>query len=331
MRSAEGISGPRPLRILRQAAGLAICMALWAPLAIACGGAEAPTATPAPSTPTSLSPMPTPTETPSPAPPTPAPETPDAAGLYAAMGAAMAGVRSLEASFRSVESGEESGGTIALSMPDRVLFTVRGSGGAPASEVLLIGDREFVRFPGFQGWLASAFDGTPDVPGFFAGIYTEMSGLIYIGRGDLGDTPAFQIQGTVGKAVLERFDLEGAGATVDLWVARDGNLLLRARLESTSGPDVFEMALSRFDEVPEIEVPALSVDGEVLTTILEGGQVDPADMAAFISILTSRGQGCIQANVGEAAFAKLAGGTGSPGPSDMQGLLQCLVALIAGQ
>ena len=257
------------------------------------------------------------------------------------MGARMAKVNSFHALFKATKADQSTEGELDISVPDRVRMGVSAFQGADefGFETLIIGDKAYQRFAGFQGWFGGEFsdedtgDGEiSDFLEFFKSVYSDVSDLTLIGdREVVGDTPASHLQGTLSRDVLLLLDpsTEDNSSSVDLWIGAADPVLLRVALQFTPSGETADFTILDFDVPANIEPPASWVSIDVLTRFVEGGAVEPEELSVLISILPREAQSCVQAQLGQAIYDQLVAGSMPAGATEGSALLQC-VALAFG-
>ena len=254
---------------------------------------------------------------------------PDPAAVYQDMGTRMASVTSFHTSV-TIEGDEGSEQfEVDFVAPDRIRMTSVGE--AWFAEVLGIGDRAYLKLPGFQGWFVEdeGTEGFGNLTGFFSALYTQASGLSYIGRETLEGISVHHLQGTQSGDVLRLVDIEDKddSASADFWIGADDSLLYRVRTVGSPNGEVADMAFSAFDVPVTIEAPAKAVSADVLDG-LGRRNVAPDALGELISMLTLEAQACLRDQLGEEAYNNLAAGFGSIGFEEEFAFGQCLADIL---
>lgn len=251
-------------------------------------------------------------------------QSPDPVALYQDMGAEM---ESLTSFHTLVTVGDDEGSEqfeMDFLAPDRVRMTPVGEGWF--AEALGIGGQFYLRMPGFQGWFVEDEESEVfNLSAFTSGLYTQASGLTYIGQETVEGVLVHHIQGTLRGDVLQIIDAgeNDESAAADFWIGVYDSFLYRVRMEESSSGEVADMVFSASDVPVTIEVPSKTVSSEVWDG-LERGDIAPDLLGDLISILPLEGQGCLREHLGETTYSDLVAGVGSMSLTEEAAFERCL-------
>ncbi len=156
--------------------------------------------------------------------------------------------------------------------PDRWRLKVRGPGGS--SEVVIIGDRSYVKLPGSDTWIeknGALLEGGGSPGGLVESRYLQSASNVRIvdKRGDSYhlsfDLDVARAAGSIGLGSVDPRLFRGRKAGMDVWVLKDPLRIKRATMrfsgsagESSTGElsASMEVEFSEFDQPVSIEAPA---------------------------------------------------------------------------
>ena len=290
--------------------------------ALACEGLV-PTATAIPVATSTAAPAPT---------STPAPTPLDALAIVRSAEENLREASSFRLAIVVEEGGMERTVVVEVAPPDRGRYIMEiplGPTTILEMETILIGESQYILYPGFQAWFSvvesgASQSGFQGFPYDLAVLRDAVESFELVGEGVIDGVEAYRLTGVGSEELRQAVGFQpGVGAPeLELWISRADLLPLRIEtsVEDPEGTLVF--VYSEYGAEFDISAPDEPLDARYLEGLMLGA-LNPEQLGQLVRAFPVPGQQCIEEEIGADAYREVIGGDSIEGFLVLGAFLTC--------